>query len=132
MDRNKLIDILFEKAKDANIEDMEVHIIKKSSTDFNVYEKELEKYIVAEEELLSIRGIYEGKMGYSYTEKLKTEDLDELIRNLIQYAENNSNGEIESIASPVEKLDYSPKENPLDKFSEEEKIEYRFKSEINK
>lgn len=124
MDRNKLIDILFEKAKDANIEDMEVHIIKKSSTDFNVYEKELEKYVVAEEELLSIRGIYKGKMGYSYTEKLKAEDLDELIRNLIQYAENNSNTEVESIASPVEKLDYIPKENLLDKFSEEEKIEY--------
>ena len=124
MDRNKLIEVLFKKAKAANLEDMEVHIIKKSSTNFNVYEKELEKYVVSEEEVLSIRGIYKGKMGYSYTEKLKIDDLNELIHNLIQYAENNSNGEIETISSPGEKIDHIPKENLLDKFSEEEKIEY--------
>ena len=124
MNRDKLIEILFEKGKEEGIEDMEVHIIKNSSTNFNVYEEKLEKYLVAEEEVLSIRGIYRGKMGYSYTEKLMVEDLDQLIYNLIQYAENNMNGEVETISPGGESLDHIEGENLLARFSEEEKINY--------
>ncbi|MSU00097.1 TldD/PmbA family protein [Tissierella pigra] len=120
-----LINLLFEKGKEYNIEEMEVYINKNSSVDFNIYEGELEKYIVAEETGLSLRGIYNGKMGYSYTEKLWEENLDELIKNLIQYAENNHSETVEKIASLAgEKSEFIPRKNLLNKYTEEEKINY--------
>ncbi|WP_353092962.1 TldD/PmbA family protein [Tissierella praeacuta] len=125
MDRDKLIERLFEKAKSCNIEEVEVYINKNSSLDFNIYEGKLEEYVVAEEEDLSLRGIYKGKMGYSYTEKLSEDSLDELINNLIQYAENNHNDEVEKMSSStLESKKTVERENLLDKFTEDEKIEY--------
>lgn len=125
MDRDKLIDLLFEKGKAYKISDMEVYIVKKSSIDMNIYEGELENYIVSEEEALSLRGIYNDRMGYSYTEKFLPESLDELINNLIQYAENNENEEIETISFPTENYQTCvEKKNSLDTYTEEEKIEY--------
>lgn len=128
MNRENLIDLLFKKGRENKIDHMEVYIIKDSSLDLNIYENELEKYVVSEEESLSLRGIYKNKMGYSYTEKLVPGSLDELINNLIQYAENNDNDhymEGESIASPKEEnKKFTPKINLLDQHTEEEKIEY--------
>lgn len=124
MDREKFINILFEKGKKANIEEMEVYINKNSSMNFNIYEGELEKYVVGQEENLALRGIYNGKMGYSYTEKLEEESLDELIENLIQYAENN-NGAMEKISSPLEDTKKIEEiTGNLNKYTEEEKINY--------
>lgn len=125
MDRDKLVDILLKKAKEFNIDDIEVYISKESSMDFNIYEGQLEKYVVAEEENLSLRGIYKGRMGYSYTEKLREDSLDELINNLIEYAENNNNEEVEKMSSSIfgEKKTVH-RENLLNKYTEKEKIEY--------
>ncbi|HAE92906.1 TldD/PmbA family protein [Tissierella praeacuta] len=125
MDRDKLIEILFEKAKAYNIEEVEVYINKDSSIDFNIYEGKLEKYVVAEEENLSLRGIYKGKMGYSYTEKLMEYSLDELINNLIQYAENNHSDEVEKMSSSIlESKKTAGRENLLGNFTEGDKIGY--------
>lgn len=125
MDRDKLVDILLKKAKEFNIDDIEVYISKESSMDFNIYEGQLEKYVLAEEENLSLRGIYKGRMGYSYTEKLREDSLDELINNLIEYAENNNNEEVEKMSSSIfgEKKTVH-RENLLNKYTEKEKIEY--------
>lgn len=126
MNRNELIDKLFEKGKESNIEDLEAHVIKKSSINFTIFENELEKYQVAEEEVISLRGIYNGKMGYSYTENLEAEYLNELIDNLIQYAENNDNEEVEEIARPDKPIGTLENKNLLANTSEEEKIDYLF------
>ena len=125
MTRDELIKLLFQKGELHNISDMEVYMLSKSSMDINIYNGELEKYVVSDEKALSLRGIYNGKMGYSYTEKLLSESLDELIDNLKQYAEKNDNTELESISSPKDgDKKYIKKINLLDKYTEEEKIEY--------
>lgn len=125
MNKKELIEKLIEKSKKRNIEDIEVYIKKSSSMECNIYEGSLEKYFVSDEEDLSLRGIYNGKMGYSYTEKFTVESIEELLNNLIQYAENNDNACIERLAEPWEnKLEPMEKENCLDKYSEEEKIQY--------
>lgn len=125
MDRDKLVDILFNKAKEYNLEEIEVYINKESSIDFNIYEGQLEKYVVAREENLSLRGIYKGKMGYSYTEKLREDSIDELLNNLIQYAKNNNSEVVEEMSSPilVDKKTVR-KESSLNKYTEKEKLEY--------
>lgn len=121
--RNELMDDLILKAKEKNIEEFEVYMKNTSSMNCNIYEGAIEKYSVADEEVLSLRGIYDGKMGYAYTEKFTPESIDELLENLKQYAENNDNEYIESIAEPFE-IDIKSKTNTLDNYSEEEKIEY--------
>lgn len=127
MDREKLVRLIFEKAKANGIEDIEVYINDDSSTNFNIYEGSVEKYIVQEEENFSVRGIYKGKMGYSYTEKIDLYSLDELINNLIQYAKSNFSHEKENISNGiyVAKIPESEQnENLLYNFTEEEKVEY--------
>lgn len=119
------IQILFQKGKEYGIEDMEVYIVRNSSTAFNIYEGNLEGYNVADEKILSLRGIYNGKMGYSYTEKLMEDSIDELLKNLIQYAENNDSEDIEVLSAPDNKYENTEKKaNKLDKYTDDEKIEF--------
>ncbi len=119
------IQLLFQKGKEHGIEDMEVYIAKNSSTGFNIYEGNLEKYKVAEESVLSLRGIYKGKMGYSYTEKLAEDSVDELLKNLIQYAENNDSEDIEVLSAPDNKYeDINETANKLGQYTDEQKMDF--------
>lgn len=124
MDRKNLIKKLIEKSKQKNIQDIEVYIKKSSSMELNIYEGSLERYFISDEENLSLRGIFKGKMGYSYTEKFTNESVDNLLNNLIQYAENNENEYRETISSYIEKKDKQNNINNLNKYSENDKIEY--------
>ena len=116
--------LLFEKAKSKNIHNVEVHMTKLSSMNINVFDGSLEKFVIAEENKLSVRGIYNGRMAYSYTEKLEKESLEELFNNLIQYAENNHNGPIEEISPMNDNMVSQTRTNNLDRYSQEEKINY--------
>ncbi|WP_352420828.1 TldD/PmbA family protein [Proteiniborus sp.] len=119
------IELLFNKGKKHEIKDMEVFIVKNSSTGFNIYEGNLEGYKIAEERALSLRGIYKGKMGYSYTEKFTEDSIDELLKNLIQYAENNDREDIEVLSAPDNKyVNIKEKSNKLGNYTDEKKIDY--------
>ncbi len=117
------IDELFSRGKERGIEDMEIYVIKNSSTKFKIYQGELENYNISKEGALSLRGIYKGKMGYSYTEKLTEDSIDELIDNLIQYAQCNEKEYIEKLSSPKE-ITIKNKENKLSEYGENEKINF--------
>lgn len=119
------IELLFLRGKEYGIEDMEVYMVNSASMGFNIYEGKLERYSVSSERNLSIRGYYKGKMGYSYTEKLTDDSINELLINLIQYAQNNESEDVEILSSPsnvYEKI--QKRENKLDRYSDEEKIEF--------
>lgn len=119
------IQLIFDRGKECGIEDMEVYMVKNSSMNINIYEGNLEGYSIAEENTLSIRGIYKGKMGYSYTEKIEEDSMDELLGNLIQYAESNEKEYIEVLAEPKEQYkDAKEKNDKLSKYTEEEKIDF--------
>lgn len=119
------IQLIFDRGKECGIEDMEVYMVKNSSMNINIYEGNLEGYSIAEENALSIRGIYKGKMGYSYTEKIEEDSIDELLGNLIQYAESNEKEYIEVLAEPKEQYkDAKEKNDKLSKYTEEEKIDF--------
>lgn len=124
MNRKDLIDRLIQKSKEKSIDDIEVYIKKDSSIELNIYEGNLEKHLISDEENLSLRGMYNGRMGYSYTEKFTEDSIDELLNNLVQYAENNENEYIESMSIDNYKLDESKEENLLDRYTVDEKIDY--------
>ena len=117
------IDKLFSRGKERGIEDMEIYMVENSSTKFKIYQGELENYNISKEEALSLRGIYEGRMGYSYTEKLTEDSIDELIDNLIQYAQCNEKEYVEKLSPPKE-IDMKNKVSNLDKYGEDEKIAF--------
>lgn len=117
------IDKLFSRGRERGIEDMEIYMIKNSSTKFKIYQGELENYNISKEEALSLRGIYEGRMGYSYTEKLTEDSIDELIGNLIQYAQCNEKEYVEKLSHPKE-IAMKNKVSNLDKYGEDEKIAF--------
>ena len=124
MNRQELIEKLIQKSKRKNIEAIEVYIKKSASTELNIYEGSLERHFISDEENLSLRGIYKGRMGYSYTEKFTDESIDELLENLIQYAENNENEYIESMSSENIEIEDLEDRNKLDEYSVDEKIDY--------
>lgn len=81
-----LIEKIFQKGKDQGIGDMEAYYSAGRSLSLKVFEKELDGYSLSESEGLSLRGMYNGKMGYSYSEKVDESSIDLLIKNVIENA----------------------------------------------
>ncbi|GMG95473.1 TldD/PmbA family protein [Tepidimicrobium xylanilyticum] len=117
------IDRLFNRGKELGIEDMEVYVVEKSSTKFKIYKGELENQNISKEKALSLRGVYNGKMGYSYTEKLTEDSIDELISNLIQYAQCNEREYVERLSGHV-KIERKDRANRLNQYDDEKKISF--------
>lgn len=86
MDTRQLIKILFERGKENGIGDMEAFVQRKKNLNIMVFKGEIDKYSISDENGLSLRGIYNGKMGYSYTEKLDESSVNILIKEVIDNA----------------------------------------------
>jgi len=76
-----LIDKIFQKGRETGLNDMEVYYSEGSSLSLKVFQKDLDGYSLSESEGLSLRGVYKGKMGYSYTEILDEDAIKTLIKN---------------------------------------------------
>lgn len=86
MDMKMLIDKIFAEGKKQGINDMEVFYSAGSSLSLKVFQKELDGYSLSESEGLGLRGMYNGKMGYSYTEKVDETSIDLLVKNVKENA----------------------------------------------
>lgn len=88
---------LLNEGKTYGFEEMEVYYEKSDSFGCSVFQGELEHYEKAETGGLSFRGLFDGKMGYAYTEKLDDESIPFLLDNAKQNAgvlESDDNDEI--------------------------------------
>jgi len=81
MEFNKFKELLLQKAKQEGFSESEVYYTKGESISISVYEDEIDKYNICKSFGLSFRGIYENKMGYSFTEIIDEEAIDMLIKN---------------------------------------------------
>lgn len=88
MQFNEFKNKLFEKAKKAGFSDCEVYFEDRESLGITVYEGEVDKYNLNNTFGLSFRGLFDDKMGYSYTEILDDEAIDMLISNAIAGAKS--------------------------------------------
>ncbi|MBS4196994.1 TldD/PmbA family protein [Lederbergia citri] len=68
-------------------EDMEIYYEKSKRFACDVYKGELDHYETAEDGGLSFRGIFNGKMGYAYTEKFDHESISFLLESAKANAE---------------------------------------------
>ncbi len=97
MQAKQFIKNLFGAGKKAGIEDMEVFIQGNSILELMVFQGEIDKFSKAEEKGLSFRGIYEGKMGYSYTEKIDEASIEFLVNDVISNTKIIDSDEQETI-----------------------------------
>ncbi|MDO4798880.1 MAG: DNA gyrase modulator, partial [Bacillota bacterium] len=76
---NRLIDTLFEMGKAKGFEAQEVYYSSSESMTVSAYQGEIEKFGISKDGGLSYRGIIDGKLGYSYTERVDESSLEMLI-----------------------------------------------------
>lgn len=81
---------IINKALSLGLEEVEVYARKNSSSTLKSFKGEIEVFDVKKIESLSIRGSYNGKMGYVTTESFKEDDLMDILNRLVQNAKNLS------------------------------------------
>jgi PmbA protein len=80
---------LFEEGYKIGFTDMEIYHVSGEEFEVTAYEKTIDSYKINTDIGLSFRGIIEGKMGYAFTEKFETEDIDFLVKSAAQNAKES-------------------------------------------
>lgn len=125
MNKKQLINDIFKAGTAAGMEDMEVYISEGEVFEVRVSKQEIDGYEIAGNSGLGFRGFYNGKIGYSYTEKIAADSVTTLVKDAIENAEINDNEDDDVIFEGSEK--YTPVDNlnpELDKVTEREKIDF--------
>ena len=98
----KLIESLFLTGK-YKFDDMEIYIETSKVISIGVFDGQVDKYSIAESGGLSLRGVSNNKMGYSYTEKLDETSIDMLINEAYENASFIESAEDEEIFAGADK-----------------------------
>ena len=102
MRHEKLIEKLFLIGKD-KFDDMEIYVEFSKAISIGVFNGEVDKYSIAESGGLSLRGVSNNKMGYSYTEKIDETSIDMLINEAYENASFIESAEDEEIFAGADK-----------------------------
>ncbi len=121
----QLISKLFEQGRIMGFSDMEVLTNENESFEVKIYEQEIDSYKVTDSKGMGFRGMYNNKVGYSYTEKLAEDSIEILLREAMQNAMINDSPDQDEIFEGskeyVKTDNYFPE---LDKVTVEEKIHF--------
>lgn len=125
MEKTVFIKTLLKAALDAGIEAAEVFTSYRDSFNAMCNNGEVTNYQVATKEGLSLRGLYNGKMGYASTEAYDDEAVDMLVNGVIESATLIEDEDVQEIyAGDKEYVKIDNYNADLDKVSEEEKIKF--------
>jgi PmbA protein len=123
-------DKLFKAAKEEGFTDYELYYASRESFKVNVYKKEIDSYSVNVTKGLGFRGIYNGRMGYAYTEILDEEAINMLVKNAKTNATIIENDDVEVIYPGDSKyLDINCYNETLPSVDENDKINLALKME---
>jgi len=121
----ELIEKLFQKAAKNNITDMEAYFREGESFSVNIFKGEIEDYKLSNSIGLGFRGFYNGKIGYSYTEKVSEDSFDMLIKDVKENASINDSEDYDVIYEGDKHYETVKTYNEdLDKVTEIEKIQF--------
>jgi len=88
-------DLLFKEAKVRGIEEIQVYLASNSEFELEVLKGDLEKYTISSTQSLSVKGIYDSKMGTVQTEVINDEIIDFILDSIIASAKAiNSEDEV--------------------------------------
>ena len=79
-------ELLFKEAKARGIEDIQIYLASDSEFEIEVLKGELEKYTIAATQKLSVKGIYDSKMGTVSTEIVNDDMIDFILNSIISSA----------------------------------------------
>jgi PmbA protein len=116
--------------KSKGFTDMEIYYSSGSNLSIKVFEQKIDNYSLSQSEGVSFRGLYNNKMGYSYTEKIDDTSVKFLVDEALGNAEIIDTDDEEQIfggSSEYVKIDnYNPS---LEDVKEEDKIALTLKME---
>ncbi|HQH65963.1 MAG TPA: TldD/PmbA family protein [Clostridia bacterium] len=121
----QLIAKLFEQGRLMGFTDMEVLTNINESFEVKIYGQQIDSYKVTDSRGMGFRGVYDNKMGYSYTEKLSEDSIEILLEDARQNAIINDNPDQDVIFEGSK--EYKKVENwfpALEKVTVEEKIRF--------
>lgn len=87
MDIKLFKSMLFKKAADYGFSEYELYYDKSLVFDVRIFEKEIAQYKNAALNGVGFRGLYNGKMGYAYSEKIESDVIDFLLNSAKANAE---------------------------------------------
>jgi PmbA protein len=80
------VEKLFELAKAKGIEAIQVYLSNTNNLSASIFEGEIDRYEIADSSSLTVKGIYNGKMGVYRTEVLEDSLIDEILDTIIASA----------------------------------------------
>jgi len=80
------LDLLFKKAKEKGISDIQIYSSDRTSLSIEVFAGEVDKYEIADTKALTVKGVYNNKMGTFRTEILEDDIIDEILDTIIASA----------------------------------------------
>ena len=130
MEKTVFIKNLLKAALDAGIEAAEVYTSYRDSFNAMCNNGEVTSYQVATKEGLSLRGLYNGKMGYASTEAYDDEAVAMLVNGVIEAASLIEDEDVQEIyAGDKEYVKIDNYNSELDKVGEDEKIKFMLEVE---
>lgn len=78
---------LFAAGEKAGFEEMELFYSSSKAVSIAVYHQEIDDYTIMEEGGVSFRGLFQGKMGYSYAERIAADSISLLLEEALNNAE---------------------------------------------
>ncbi|HOJ09981.1 MAG TPA: TldD/PmbA family protein [Clostridiales bacterium] len=133
MEFDEFKDKLFAAAQKAGFSDYEIYYATGESFRVNVYEKEIDNYSVNSTKGLGFRGLFNGSMGYAYTEILDDNAIELLVNNAKANAaivENVDSNDIDIIFGGSEKYpEIKCFNDELSNVDENEKIKFALEME---
>lgn len=122
MKYKELIDKILDSSE-GKLEEAEVYITLSDNLSISTFQGEIDKYEISEGGGLSLRGVYNGNMGYAYTEKLDETSIDFLIKS-VQDNSKYLEGDEEFIYEGSESYkELERDKSNIDEFTIDEKIE---------
>jgi len=80
------IDKLFKQAKAKGIEDIQVSLSNSTNLSITIFEGDVDKYEIADNSRLVVKGIFNNKMGVYSTEVMEDSLIDEIVDTIIESA----------------------------------------------
>ncbi|MDR7870442.1 MAG: TldD/PmbA family protein [Tissierellaceae bacterium] len=108
MNYREFLNRLINKGQE-KMDDVEAFLVKNKELVIEIYKGEIDKYSIAESGGLSLRGTSNGKMGYSYTEKIEDDSIDMLVDDALEnskYIEGSSDEIIFSGSDNYENINH--------------------------
>jgi PmbA protein len=99
MELNEFKEKLFKKAKEVSFSDYEIYYEESENLEIQAFKKEIDKYNFNKTLGISFRGLYNGKMGYAFTEIMDEETIEMLIDKVMDNAKTIENDETQTIFS---------------------------------